>query len=598
MPQQRNVTMSRYPNTKVILTVLLAAGVLSPSIVHPAGLEPTTDYLTAAAAHRDKKVEVIEPEFLTCLADRPDAVVRVWVFFTDKAVSDRAGFQTAAASIILTERARTRRAKVGRDHVVFADLPVPTQYIRTIEDLGARHRRSSRWLNAASFEMEAGLSADIAALPFVAEIRPLGGFQRPPEPEVEEREAPTGEAQSVDALDYGDSYWQLQQINVPAVHDKGYSGLGVTLAILDTGHRKTHEALARHVAEGRVLAEYDFVHNDSNTGPEPSDYRADEPSHGTRVWSVAAGWADGNLYGPAYRANFILCKTEDISSETAVEEDNWVAALEFADSIGTDVIATSLGYFLFDTVCHCDYTVSDLDGQTATISIAASMADGLGIIVCNSAGNSGPGVSTITPPADAFDILAVGSVSGGGVIATSSSRGPTYDGRIKPEVCARGVSTWCAHPTIDNAYGQYSGTSFACPLVAGAACLVIEAHPEWTPRQVREALMASGNYAGAPNNTYGWGIIDVDAALSLGPDCCEGTVGNVDGLNGDEPTLADISALIDFLYISYTPPACMAEADANRSGGASPHRLDITIGDVATLIDHLYISRAPLPDCL
>jgi len=346
-----------------------------------------------------------------------------------------------------------------------------------------------------------------------------------------------------------------------------------------------------------VLAEYDFVHNDSNTGIEPGDW-ATEHSHGTRVWSVAAGWADGHLYGPAYRANFILCKTEDISSETPIEEDNWVAALEFADSVGTDVIATSIGYFHFDTACHCDYTVSDLDGQTATISIAASMADGLGIIVCNSAGNSGPDASTITPPADAFDILAVGSVSSGGVIAASSSRGPTYDGRIKPEVCARGVSTWCAHPTIDNAYGSYHGTSFACPLVAGAACLVIEAHPEWTPRQVREALMASGDHAGSPDNTYGWGIIDVDAALRLGPSCCEGTVGNVDGLDGDEPTLADVSALIDFLYINYTPPACLSEADVNQSGGTVPLRYSITIGDVAMLIDHLYISQAPLPDCL
>jgi subtilisin family serine protease len=586
---------------RLTLTTVIAAVVWLPSAGRSEGLKLTADYLRAATANRDRKVQVVEPDFLTCLTDRPDAAVKVWVFFKDKAVSDRAGFESAALSVTLTERAKTRRAKVGLDGIVFADLPVPTEYIRAIENLGAEHRRSSRWLNAASFEMEASLVADIVALPFVAEIRPVMGFRRPPEPETEGREVPPPETQSVNTLDYGESYSQLQQIDVPAVHNKGYSGLGVTLALLDTGYRKTHEALARHVAEGRVLAEYDFVHNDFYTGPESTDYRADEASHGTRVWSVAAGWADGHLYGPAYKANFILCKTEDVSSETPVEEDNWVAAMEFADSIGTDVITTSLGYFHFDTACHCDYTVSDLDGQTATISIAASMADGLGIIVCNSAGNSGPGASTITPPADAFDILAVGSVSSSGTIATSSSRGPTYDGRIKPEVCARGVGTWCAHQSVDSgygAYGSYSGTSFACPLVAGAACLVIEAHPEWTPQQVREALMASGNYAGDPNNTYGWGIIDVDAALSLRPTCCQGAVGNVDGLDGDEPTLADISALIDFLYINYTPPACLSEADINQSGGESPLRYDITIGDVATLIDHLFISQAPLRDCL
>ena len=431
------------------------------------------------------------------------------------------------------------------------------------------------------------------------EIKPMTQFQGPPEEPIgaESREVAPGGAQSVDALNYGASYYQLNQIGVPAVHELGYTGAGVTLTIIDTGYRKTHQAFATAYAEGRVLAEYDFIQNDANTYNEPGDW-ASEMNHGTNVWSIAGGAASGNIYGPAYGANFILCKTEHVGYELRVEEDNWVAAMEFADSIGTDVITSSLGYLVFDDSCHCSYTFADMNGRTAITSIAASMADSLGIVLCKSAGNSGPAASTITAPGDAFNILAVGSVDGNGTIASSSSRGPTADGRMKPEVCARGVSTVMATASYDNIYGSGSGTSYAAPLVAGAACLVIEAHPDWTPYQVREALKASGNHALSPDNTYGWGVIRVDSALRINTGCCTGKVGNVNGIGDDEPTIGDVSLLIDFLFISGAPPACIAEADVNQSGGSTPLRKDITIGDIAMLIDHLFISGAPLLNCL
>lgn len=585
-----------------IKTALILASMVT-SLVPPTALSAgsgwSADYLTSQAVERNRLSEIVEPRFSTYLSNNPTSPVKVWVFFTDKAVSGKVGFETAATSTALTDRARNRRAKVGLDRIVFVDLPVAGQYVRSIESMGGRHCRSSRWLNAASFELTASLVEGVSKLPFVAEIRPVMRAQRIPEEETEVRPLAPEETQSTHSLNYGDSYAQLNQIGVPAVHDKGYSGEGVTLASLDTGVRKDHQSIASHFAEGRVLAEYDFVHNDGNVDNEPGDWGS-ERSHGTQVFSIAGGCADGQLYGPAYRAYFILCKTEDIRSELPVEEDNWVAGMEFADSVGADVITSSLGYLEFDDSCHCDYSYSDMDGQTATSSIAASMADGLGIVLTKSAGNSGPDPGTITAPADAFDILAVGSVSGSGVIAASSSRGPTADGRRKPEVCARGVATYMALPgtTSDNLYTTSSGTSYATPLVAGAACLLIEAHPEWTPAQVREALKASGNRAGNPDNTYGWGIINVEAALGLGPDCCSGMVGNADGIGDDEPTLADIMAIVEFLFINHHPPACLAETDVNQSGGSAPLKYDITLGDIMHLVDYLYISHTPLPDCL
>jgi serine protease AprX len=308
---------------------------------------------------------------------------------------------------------------------------------------------------------------------------------------------------------------------------------------------------------------------------------------------VAAGEAYGHVYGPAYEANIILCKTEDLRSETQVEEDNWVAALEFADSIGTDVITTSLGYMTFDT--GVSYTYADMDGQTATISIAAGTCDGLGIVMCNSMGNSGPSAGSLTAPADAFNILAVGNVQLSGTIAASSSRGPSYDGRTKPEVCALGTSVACASPGGDSSYTSASGTSLSTPLIAGAACLVIQAHPNWTPSEVREALKMTADRAATPDNTYGWGVINVMAAIAWNPHagcCVDATVGNLDHSADGLVTMSDMTVLIDHLFISLAPLDCEEDANLDLSADGL-----VTMGDLTVMIDHLFISLGPLPPC-
>ncbi|PWB68206.1 hypothetical protein C3F09_12145 [candidate division GN15 bacterium] len=461
-----------------------------------------------------KASQVISDQTRTILSSRNPYVAKCWVFFTDKGVFDSRAFQRQAAAVEINEHAMTRRAKVGMNRVLFVDLPVVATYVHQIENLGGQLRYESRYLNAASFEIPMDALNTVAALPFVAEIQPIAEYIRPPEP-TEDRPPSTGAASGTNDLPYGSSYTQLNLMKVPTVHNKGYNGSGVTLAVFDTGFRKSHQAFANAYAEHRVLGEYDFIFHDSNTANEAVDV-SNQWSHGTSTWSLAGGQYSGQLYGAAYKANFLLCKTEDVRSETHVEEDNWVAALEWSDARGVDVVTSSLGYRTFDAG-QTSYTYADMNGATAICTKAANKADSLGIIVCNSMGNDGPSAGTLSAPADAFGILAVGAVYSNGTIAGFSSRGPTYDGRTKPEICAMGVSTYAASSNGDAAYNNaFSGTSAACPMAAGAVCLLVQAHPDWPPALIRQAIMATASNATAPNNTYGWGIVNIDSAMTWG----------------------------------------------------------------------------------
>ena len=463
---------------------------------------------------REKTNQSISVHQLESLKKRDGEHIKVWIFFTDKDIASKEQFDSRAASMSLTERSGRRRAKVGRDRIMPQDIRVDLSYVQSIADMGAEHRRSSRWLNAASFEIPLDLLPAIEELPFVAEVRPMVIFRRPTIGASELRIDDIRQmALAPDVLNYGISAEQLAQINVPAMHEAGHNGYGVTLAIFDTGFRKSHEAFARHYVEGRVLAEWDFIFDDGNTANEGDDWSS-QWNHGTYIWSTSAGYLDGTIYGPAYRSNFILCKTEDVRSETQVEEDNWVAALEWVDSIGADVVTSSLTYHDFDD--GSGYSFEDLDGWTGVTSAAASMAADMGIVVCNSAGNSGPSPSTNYPPADAHDILSCGAVDDTGILASFSSRGPTADDRLKPEVVALGVSTQCATAVSDDSYGSANGTSLSTPLIAGAACLLIQANPAYTPHMIRLAMMETADNAADPNNNYGWGLIDAMAASNWG----------------------------------------------------------------------------------
>lgn len=450
--------------------------------------------------------------------DAKSGRVKVWVFFTDKGFFDDRGMAAAISqkNASLPDRAAARRVKMGRDRVMFLDVPVRDVYIDRVRDFGATLRRESRWLNAASFEIDASQLAALAAMPFVHEIRPVITYKRVDEtPDLESVGQGIAESPSVagvsDVLNYGSSLNQLTQINVPNAHLAGWRGQGVRVCMIDTGYRKDHTVFSAAFSAGRVIAEYDFINNDSNTQNEGTD-PAGQHSHGTYCWSTLGGALDGTHYGPAFEAEFLLAKTENTASETQVEEDDWAAAMEWADANGADVISSSLGYSTFDAPPN--YVYANFNGDFAVTTRAADSAAVLGIVVCNSMGNGGPGAGTLTAPADADSIISCGAVNNTGAIAGFSSRGPTADGRIKPEVCAWGVSTYCATPTTTSSFSTVSGTSLSTPLVGGAAAVVLSAHPTWTPMQVREALMMTASRRCTPDNNYGWGIIDVMAAIN------------------------------------------------------------------------------------
>jgi serine protease AprX len=331
-------------------------------------------------------------------------------------------------------------------------------------------------------------------------------------------------------LDYGNSTAQLNQINLLALHNQGYSASGIIVGILDTGFQRTHAAFNNPLHALSVIAEWDFVNNDNNTAIQPGD-ASDQHAHGTMILGTLASYLPGTLVGGAYSASFVLCKTEDITQEVPAEEDNYVGGLEFIEAHGADMATSSLGYIDW-------YTQAQLNGQTAVTTIAVNTATSLGVHCCTAAGNNGhdatPAASHLIAPADAFQEIACGAADAAGVIADFSSDGPTADGRVKPEVLARGVNTWTISPWDNTSLATASGTSLSTPLVACAVACLAQAHPGWTVDQMRNALTNSAgdfiaNGTHDPLYVRGYGVINAYAASQ---DC------NGNGL----PDLLDLTA--------------------------------------------------------
>ncbi len=462
----------------------------------------------------------LTPRLARVLADegsvvrRDDGTLTIWVHFTGRDLStiERAA-ALAAADASLPERTRRRRGKMlapGATVVDARDLPLTPSHLAGVADTGARIRRHSRWLNAVSAEATDAQIGAIAALPQVERIDLVARYRRN-EPIVGAADLDAAraarEAARADVatwhLNYGGSLAGLAQINVPQVHEMGYTGQGVVIGVLDSGFKTTHEALESVT----VLARYDFVDDDPVVEEEPGD-AAGQHNHGTKVLSAVAGYRDNELVGAAFGAGVILAKTEDRAAEYPVEEDYWVAGLEWVELMGADIVTSSLGYTDW-------YEFSDLDGNTAVTTIAADLAVGRGLVVVNSAGNErGTGTDHILAPADGDSVIAVGAVDVAGNLAAFSSPGPSFDGRIKPDVAAQGVGNHVVALIDDESYTSSSGTSFACPLVSGVAALVLSRAPTLTPLQVREALRETADQAHAPDNDFGWGVVDALAAVT------------------------------------------------------------------------------------
>jgi subtilisin family serine protease len=376
--------------------------------------------------------------------------------------------------------------------------------------LGARVRVRSRWLHAISVDAPSAALRLLAQDPRLRRIQPLGRFRLAPGAgsDGRGRTAAPSPATPGDTCPaggdpaYGASEMPYRRLRLRPLADAGVDGAGVRIAIFDSGFDTQNPAFAGIA----VAAQYDFVFSDSVVRDEAADAPGAH-GHGTAVWSLFAGSVPGRLRGIARGATYLLAKTEDIRSETRVEEDNYVAALEWADSIGVDVVSSSLAYLVFDN--GFSYTPSQLNGDVAVTTAAADSAARRGILVVTAAGNLGPASRSLWTPADADSVLAVGAEDSLGTLATFSSRGPTADGRIKPDFTAPGVAV-CA--VLGSGVARLDGTSFATPLLAASAALVKQLHPALAPMALRAAFRMSAANRAAPDTFRGWGRPDVSAA--------------------------------------------------------------------------------------
>lgn len=400
---------------------------------------------------------------------------------------------------LLGEKALLRRE---REHIALdsTDLPVSSQYASLIANEAEEIFYHSKWLNASVVLADPTAIEKIRSFPFVEEVLYVGrggqqvngneGTKNYPEP----KQSRSNKEKASYTFDF-----QNHILGIPEMHEDGYKGEGITIAVFDAGFLNTDEIIGlQHLFnENRILATRDFVRNGAS-----SVFRTD--THGTGALSLLASYDPSQLVGGAYAANYILCITEDVDSEFRIEEYNWVRAAEFADSLGVQIINSSLGYNTFDDP-EMNYGKDDLDGNTAVISRGAGMAAEKGILVVSSSGNEGNiRWQTITVPADAKGILAVGAINNQFTKAGFSSIGPSSDGRIKPELVAygSGVTLW---RQVEGT-SLSSGTSFSAPQVAALAAGLWQANPDFTRSELMEKLLQSGSQAAQPDMELGYGV--------------------------------------------------------------------------------------------
>ncbi|MCH8306001.1 MAG: S8 family peptidase [Candidatus Marinimicrobia bacterium] len=453
--------------------------------------------------------------------------VTVWLFFTDKGFSNEVILNSEIEKLKLNRTPESLKNRLKSNNPIdFTDLPVYEPYVEQISEYAIKIRHKSRWFNAVSIEIRVSALPSVSSFPFISRIEPVRIHKISYPPNTQMKNFNLNKSASCNELDYGNSFGQLDQINVVAAHNSGYTGKGVLIAMFDTGFRVSHGSFSHIVNSGRLIAQHDFVNNDDIVSDENTE-RAQ--GHGTSTWSAVGGFRNGIHIGAAFGASFILAKTEDVRSETKAEEDNWIAAAEWVESLGADIISSSLAYLDFDGT-EDDYSIDDLDGNTILITLAADLAVSKGINVVTAMGNEGLGPTSLWAPADGHDVISVGAVTQSGLLAKFSSRGPTIDGRIKPDVVAQGVGTAIANSFSDSSYGFSNGTSLSTPLVAGAVALLLEARPDLSPDEVKSELRSTADNSLAPNNDVGWGLIDLKAPLNISgiTECDSATVAELD----------------------------------------------------------------------
>ncbi len=413
---------------------------------------------------------------------------RYAIFLSDK---DQTTYSVDDPSAFLSEKSIARRARNGIS-ITTEDFPVNPAYVEQINEKGAIVFRTSRWFNAVVAEVEGNVLDEILSLPFVTNatfLSPVNGSSGGRMKKFKNRkDSNLGIVNHV----------QTTMLGLDDMHEDGFMGEGIVIGVFDSGFTGVNvtSPFQALMNEGRITMTLDLVSESGNV------FQFDD--HGTEVLSIMAADEPGVYRGGAPKATYQLYVTEDASSEYRIEEFNWLIAAEKADSAGVDIISSSLGYNLFDDPTM-NYTIDQLDGNTAVVSKAASIALAKGILVVCSAGNEGNVQwKLVTPPADVDGLLSVGAVTSSGNLSGFSSIGPSADGRIKPDVVAlgSGVSVIKANGTA----GFTSGTSASTPLITSLAAGLLQAFPELSAMALYDLIITSGNLSQSPNNQFGYGM--------------------------------------------------------------------------------------------
>ncbi len=418
-------------------------------------------------------------------------------------------FSLSKPQDFLTQKALDRRTR-ERIQADSLDLPVASKYVDQVAALSNYVLYTSKWMNAAVLVTDKTKADQLAKLPFVSKVELVAkSFLAKPNARMRykvfasttlETNSESPKLNTRELAIANNSYdFQNQLIGIDKMHKEGFTGKGVTVAVFDAGFPgvNTGSPFTHLFTNNRIVGQKDFVR------PWNSNVFIDN-QHGTNVLSLIAANETSKLVSGAINSNYILVITEEVATEYRVEEFNWVRGAEYADSLGVDIISSSVGYWDFDDPAM-NYTVADLNGNTTTITKGATIAAKKGILVVNSVGNYGSrGTSSLVAPADAKGILAIGSVKNNGTVSAFSSRGPTGDGRIKPELVAFGDSPVLIRST--GAVGSSNGTSFSAPQISALAAGLWEARPEWTKDQLILNLLRSATQYDKPDNQLGYGV--------------------------------------------------------------------------------------------
>jgi serine protease AprX len=429
-----------------------------------------------------------------------DTLHKFWISFTDK---NGTPYTVDNPSEYLSERAIERRIRYSIP-VTESDLPVNSVYIDSLKELDFKVLYTSRWFNSAVIStLDSGHISMTRQLPFV---RSATHLSRDSVTEGGKHKALIDKFVG-ESLDYGLAATQIMIHHGDALHSAGYLGQDMVIAVLDAGFYNVDSLRAFDSlrTNNQILGTRDFV--------KPGNDVFREHTHGMSVLSIMGGNIPGELIGTAPAASYLLLRSEDASSEQKVEEANWIAAAEFADSAGADIINSSLGYSVFDDPLQ-NYSYEDMDGNSTLVTRGADMAASRGMLVVVSAGNSGnkPWLY-ITAPADGDSVLAIGAVNQSGAYVPFSSRGPTFDGRIKPDLVALGNGTFVQR--FDGTIGPGSGTSFSAPVISGLAACLWQKFRTLPNYEFIKVLERSSSLYPYPNNFIGYGIPNMTVANDI-----------------------------------------------------------------------------------